>query len=125
MNTFLKSRIWTIFLLVSLLIVACGGSATEAPVATEAPATEAAPAGPTYTIIGAVNRDATQAAQAPFVTVDAQKNLLVVWAENSSGGVRQIFASQLNGTAFQPLGSSINIHTNVLADSPSITVAGE
>jgi len=125
MNTFLKSRIWTIFLLVSLLIVACGGSATEAPVATEAPATEVAPTGPTYTIIGTVNRDATQAAQAPFVTVDAQKNLLVVWAENSSGGVRQIFASQLNGTAFQPLGSSINVHTNVLADSPSITVAGE
>jgi hypothetical protein len=128
MNTFLKARIWTALLLISVLLIACGGSA-EAP-ATEAattavPATEAVPAGPTYTLIGAVNRDVTQAAQSPFLTLNAEKNLLVVWAENSSGGVRQIFASQLNGSAFQPLGSSINIHTNVLAESPTITVAGE
>ncbi|MBI2333486.1 MAG: hypothetical protein HYU84_15240 [Chloroflexi bacterium] len=125
MRKIFKRRSLALLILAGLVLAACGGSATEAPAVTEAPATEAAPAGPSYTIIGAVNRDVTQAAQSPFLTLDAQKNMLVVWAENSSGGVRQIFASQLNGTTFQPLGTSINVHTNVLADSPTITVAGE
>ncbi|MBN8580700.1 MAG: hypothetical protein J0L96_08510 [Anaerolineae bacterium] len=130
MNKFKRTRIWMAFLIVSLILMACGGSpAAEEAAPTEAvaevPATEAAPAGPTYTILGAANRDKTQAAQKPFLTLDADKNMLVVWAENSSGGVRQIFASRLSGDAFQPLGASINVHTNVLADSPTITVSGE
>lgn len=129
MNKFKRTRIWMAFLIVSLILMACGGSpATEAApteAATEAPTTETAPAGPTYTILGAANRDKTQAAQKPFLTLDADKNMLVVWAENSSGGVRQIFASRLTGDTFQPLGASINVHTNVLADSPTITVSGE
>jgi len=129
MNKFKRTRIWMAFLIVSLILMACGGSAaTEAApteAAIEAPATEAAPAGPTYTILGAANRDKTQAAQRPFLTLDADKNMLVVWAENSSGGVRQIFASRLTGDTFQPLGASINVHTNVLADAPTITVSGQ
>jgi len=128
MNKLLKTKIFSLLLVVSLLLVSCGGGggeATQAP-ATEAPATEAPPAGPSYTILGAVNRDKTQSAFTPFVTLDADKNLLVVWAENSSGGVRQIFASRVvGGDAVSPLGASINVHTNVLAESPTITIAGE
>lgn len=129
MKNIFKSRIWAAFILASLILVSCGGGggeATQAP-ATEAPAaTEAPPAGPSYAILGAVNRDKTQSAFTPFVTLDADKNLLVVWAENSSGGVRQIFASRMVGNdALSPLGASINVHTNVLAESPTITIAGE
>jgi hypothetical protein len=130
MSNNLRVKPFALFMIVSLILMACGGgsAATEAApteAVAEAPATEAAPTGPTYTILGAANRDKTQAAQRPFLTLDADKNMLVVWAENSSGGVRQIFASRLTGDTFQPLGASINVHTNVLADAPTITVSGE
>lgn len=130
MNKSTKTRIWSVLLITSLLVIACGGGAVATD--TAAPATEAAteasppaPTGPTFTILGTVNRDVAQAAQSPFLTLSASNELLAVWAENSSGGVRQIFASQQTGGAFQPLGASLNIHTNVIADSPSIAVAGE
>lgn len=130
MSNNLRIKPFAVFMIVSLILMACGGTpaaeeAAPTEAVAEAPAIEAAPAGPTYTILGAANRDKTQAAQKPFLTLDADKNMLVVWAENSSGGVRQIFASRLTGDTFQPLGASINVHTNVLADAPTITVAGE
>jgi len=137
MSQFLKSRIFIALIALGLVISACAGgaptappaAATEAPVvpATEAPTEAPAPvaAGPSYTIIGTVNRDITQAAQSPSLTVSANNTLLAAWAENSSGDVRQLFASELVNGAFQPLGASANIHTNVVADFPSITVAGE
>ncbi|MFN8380645.1 MAG: hypothetical protein U0V02_01825 [Anaerolineales bacterium] len=125
----MKTRVFIVLLLTSLILSACGGSAATAtqPAATEAAvATQpVATTGPAFTVIGTINRDATQAAQSPSLTLTATNGLLTAWAENSSGGVRQVFVSQLATDAFQPLGASLNIHTNVLADSPSITVAGE
>ncbi len=129
-SNFLKTRVSIVLIAITLILSACGGSAatatapnaaTEAPVAT----VPAAQAGPTYTIIGAVNRDVTQAAQSPSLALTAANGLLAVWAENSSGGVRQIFVSELTGEAFQAKGASVNIHSNVIADFPTITLAGE
>lgn len=129
MKKFLKIKIFIVLLIASLMLAACGGSAaTDTPAPpTEAAATQPpAPTGPTFNIIGVVNRDATQAAQSPSLSLDNANNLLIAWAENSSGGVRQIFATRLVGEdAFAPLGASANIHINVVADSPSITIAGE
>lgn len=135
MSKFFKAKSFVAILISSLVLAACGGGspATEAPpAATEAPTEAAAvateppaPTGPTFTLLGTINRDVTQAAQSPFLTLDNTNGLLAVWSENSSGGVRQIFASKVGGDTPQPLGASINIHTNVVADSPSITVAGE
>jgi hypothetical protein len=130
-KTFLLKTL-PLVLVMSVILSACGGSST--PIATQPPiaATEVvatqppAPAGPSFNVIGTVNRDVTQAAQSPSLALDNANNLLVAWAENSSGGVRQIFASSVIGVdAFSPLGASANIHTNVIADSPSITIAGE
>jgi len=136
-KTFLP-KILALLLVLSVILSACGGgapaatatqppiAATEAPVVVADTPVPAAPAGPTYNIIAAVNRDKTQAAQSPFFTLDASNAPLIAWSENSSGNVRQIFASKLIGEdALQPLGASINIHTNVLADAPTITLAGE
>ena len=126
-----RKSVMVILLAISLIIFACGGggtpAATEPPAATEVAATQPpAPAGPTFRIVGTVNRDKAQAAQSPSLSLDNANSLLMAWAENSSGGVRQIFASSLIGEdAFSPLGASINIHTNVVADSPTITIAGE
>lgn len=130
MSRFTNLQKVTILLVISLIMISCGGgsAASEATAVppTEAAATEPpAPAGPTFKILGAVNRDPTQAAQSPFLTLTATNTLLTAWAENSSGSVRQIFVSELVGDTFQARGSSVNIHINVLADSPSITVAGE
>lgn len=129
MNTFSKIRIFLILILVSVIVISCGGSAADETPAippTEAPATaEPVATGPTFKIIGTVNRDPAQAAQSPFLTLTASNTLLATWSENSSGGVRQIFVSELVGDAFQARGASVNIHINVLADSPTITVAGE
>ena len=56
---------------------------------------------------------------------DNQSGLWAVWAENLSGGTRQIFSSELEGGAFQARGASLNIHVNVVGDFPTITLAGE
>jgi hypothetical protein len=142
-KTFLPKTL-PLLLVMSVILSACGGGtpatevaaqppavvdATEPPAApaTEAPVETAEPvaSGPSFTIIGTVNRDVTQAAQSPSLAITAEDTLFVSWAENSSGGVRQIFVSELIGDAFQVRGASANIHTNVIADSPSITLAGE
>ncbi|MEW6083682.1 MAG: hypothetical protein AB1607_03710 [Chloroflexota bacterium] len=130
MTKFLKTKVFSILVMASLLLAACRGAeatSTQPPAATEGIATQPpAPTGPTFNIVGTVNRDATQAAQSPSLSLDNANNLLIAWAENSSGGVRQIFASRLIGEdAFAPLGASANIHTNVIADEPTVTIAGE
>jgi len=131
MKQTMKTTLPSLLLIFAFVLSACGGgatpAATELPAATEAVATQPpAPTGPSFNIIATVNRDVTQAAQSPSLSLDNANNMLIAWAENSSGGVRQIFASSLIGQdALQALGTSVNIHTNVVADSPSITVAGE
>jgi hypothetical protein len=146
---FLKHKAISLFMVVMLIVSACGGPApTEAPAvaptdaqqaapttAPEAPApTEAAPQAvpePVFSLIGGqVNRDVTQAGQNPslaFGRTDANTSptLWVTWAENSPGNTRQIFASELLNGAFNGRGTTLNIHTNVAADAPSITFAGE
>lgn len=86
-----------------------------------------AAAGPTFTLIAnAVNRDVTQAAQSPFLTLAGDTgNPWITWAENSSGNLRQIFVSELVNGAFEPRGTTLNLHQNVIADQPSITFTGE
>jgi len=101
-------------------------SPTAAP--TSAPAEGAV--GQAFSSVGVINRDAAEAALNPSVavgttTAGAPQNLWITWAEDSPGGVRQIFASELVDGVFQPRGASLNIHANVLADSPSIAFAGE
>jgi hypothetical protein len=58
-------------------------------------------------------------------TTGGAGNLWVTWAENFTGGARQIFASELVSGALQPRGASLNIHINVVGDAPTITFAGE
>lgn len=86
-----------------------------------------AAAGPTFTLIAsAANRDVTQAAQSPFLaTAGDTRNPWIAWAENSSGNLRQIFVSELVNGAFEPRGTTLNLHQNVIADQPSITFTGE
>jgi plastocyanin len=86
------------------------------------------PAGPA--LLGALNRDAAQAARSPGLavgttTAGSPPNLWITWAENSPGNVRQIFASELVSGAIQARGASLNIHTNVVGDAPTIAFAGE
>jgi hypothetical protein len=144
----------TFLLLLTLILSACGGApaateppapATEAaasptvaearPTAAEATATAPAEAtaaqeSATFTLIGVLNRDTTQAAQYPSLVFnpaspDNQSGLWAAWSENTAGGARQVFASELVSGAFQPRGASLNIHTNVAGDFPTITLAGE
>jgi hypothetical protein len=97
---------------------------TAVPAASAAPASESG-----FQVLGVLNRDAAQAGQNASLVVEpgAQdaSGLWTVWAENSSGGVRQIFSSQFDGEAFQARGASLNIHVNVVGDFPTITLAGE
>jgi hypothetical protein len=81
-------------------------------------------------VLGVLNRDTTQAAYNPSLVLnpaaaDARSGLWATWAENLSGGPRQIFSSELEGGSFQARGASLNIHTNVPGDLPTITMAGE
>lgn len=46
------------------------------------------------------------------------------WAEKQ-GSTQQIFVSRLNGDNFEPVGASLNIHQNVVAEHPSIDFAGQ
>jgi hypothetical protein len=136
----------SILVLFVILVLACSGVAPTVSVpaeptagATASPEGEAQPtvsvatavpqAG-SFTVLGILNRDSTQAAQSPSlglgtISADTPPGLWVSWAENSSGSVRQIFVSDLVGEAFQARGASLNIHTNVIGDFPSITFAGE
>ncbi len=117
-------------LAVCLVLLSCGkATPTAAPVVVEpaATATEAAvaaPQGPSFKVIGVINRDASQAAQNASLVI-GPNGLWATWAENSSGNVRQIFVSELVGESFEARGSSLNIHVNAIGDFPSITVAGE
>lgn len=95
-----------------------------------APTEEPASAEAQFTVLGILNRDPAQAAQNPSLVInpnaaDSQSGLWSVWAENVSGGPRQIFSSELEGESFQPRGASLNIHVNVIGDFPTITMAGE
>ena len=108
-------------------------ASTPVPVASQptAPASTSAPtpAGPGFTFLGVLNRDAAQAAQSPSVVTgttnaDTLPTLWAAWAENTPGNVRQIFVSEEVAGAFQPRGASLNIHANVVADFPAITFAG-
>jgi hypothetical protein len=145
---------FSIVILLTIFLSACGGApaATEPPApATEAPASPTAEVPPTepaatapaeataeptattesgFVLLGALNRDTAQAAvnsslAIGTISAEASPNLWAAWSENSSGGVRQIFVSELVGEAFQARGASLNIHTNVVGDFPSITFAGE
>ena len=96
-----------------------------APATTEPTASE-----PGFKLLGVLNRDATQAGQNPFLVVsranaEEQSSLWTVWAENVSGGPRQIFSSEFEGESFQARGASLNIHVNVIGDFPTIALAGE
>ncbi len=90
------------------------------------------PSGPTTGFVqdgNAVNHDPAQAAQSPSLaagttTAGGTKSTGVAWAENASGGARQVFVSELVNGAFQPRGAALNIHLNVAADQPAITFAG-
>lgn len=125
-----STRAARIVLLVTCLILASCGKATPTaavvlpPVATVAEATVAAAQDSSFNVIGVINRDVTQAAQNTSLVI-GPNGLWAAWAENSSGNVRQIFVSELVGESFEARGSSLNIHTNVIGDFPSITVAGE
>jgi hypothetical protein len=72
-----------------------------------------------------VNRDPAQAAQSPALAVAGDTgNTWVTWAEDASGGIRQIFVSEIAQSEFLPRGTSLNLHLNVVADQPSITFTG-
>src|SRR5205823_13090495 len=46
------------------------------------------------------------------------------WAEKQ-GNTQQIFVTRQNGEQFEPVGASLNIHQNVVAEHPSIDFAGQ
>jgi plastocyanin len=117
-------------------VVPTEASGTEAPLpvtgAEETAAVTAPPqpAGPALAVVGALNRDATQAARSPGLalgttTAGSPPNPWITWAENSPGNVRQIFVSELVSGTAQARGASLNIHTNVVGEAPTITFAGE
>jgi hypothetical protein len=147
-------RTISLLTLLTLFLSACGAPAatatpppaeSTAPPTVEPQATEAIPAtgesaaptaspppaaGAEFKVIGVLNRDTTQAAQNPSLVInrlsaDNQSGLWAVWAENLSGGPRQVFSSELDGESFQARGASLNIHANVAGDFPTITLSGE
>lgn len=77
----------------------------------------------------ALNRDATSAASEAALASGAtvQGNPLLPWATwaEKQGNSQQIFVSRQNGNAFEPIGASLNIHTNAVAQHPSIAFAGQ
>jgi hypothetical protein len=147
-------KIVTLLFLMTMALAACGApAATATPPAAESTAPPTAEAQPTaaipatgdtavpataapttpesgFVVLGVLNRDVAQAAlNASLVlnpaSAENQPGLWSTWAENTSGGVRQIFSGELVGEAFQARGASLNIHTNVIGDFPTITLAGE
>lgn len=148
----MKKILFSLLLISSLILSACGGGgsptpetaptqpptepqATSVPATTPpepaSPTTPPQPAGPVFALEGGqVNRDISQAAQSPALAVGSTTpgsppTLWVTWAENSSGNTRQIFASELSNGAFVGRGTTLNIHVNVAADSPTIAFTGE
>ncbi len=107
------------------------GMAGTVTVTAAAAATTAPAAGGTFAVEGAVaNRDVTQAATFPGLAIGSTTagepgNPWVTWAENASGGLRQIFVSELIAGKLEPRGTALNIHLNGVADRPSITFAGQ
>jgi hypothetical protein len=118
--------------------------ATTAPVATVAapaatattvalPTAPTAPSAPTaqagFVQLGdSLNRDKTQAAsdyKLEMGSLEAGKQVVawVTWAEKQ-GSSQQIFVSKQNGNKFEPAGGSLNIHSNLVAEAPSIDFAG-
>lgn len=102
----------------------------ETPRPTEALPSEIAPAEvpePGFTLLpSVVNRDPSQAAQSPALAVAGDTgNTWVTWAEDASGGLRQIFVSEIAQNEFLGRGTSLNLHLNVVADQPTITFTGE
>lgn len=148
-------RFFSLLILLAMALSACGAPAatpnpppavenTPVPTAetqatavipstgeTAVPPTEAGSgAAGEFTVLGVLNRDTTQAAHSPSLILnpaatDAQSGLWAVWAENLSGGPRQVFSSEFEGGTFQARGASLNIHVNVAGDFPTITLAGE
>ncbi|HET9912112.1 MAG TPA: hypothetical protein VFQ13_09505, partial [Anaerolineales bacterium] len=101
-------------------VIPSTGGETATPTAAAPSASQ-----PGFTLLGVLNRDAAQAGQNASLVFNDPSGLWTVWAENSSGGVRQIFSSQLEGESFQARGASLNLHVNVVGDFPTITLAGE
>src|SRR5262249_36292950 len=103
-----------------------------APTSVAAAATPAATAAAAkgFTLIGKpINRDASQAALSPSLALGALNPddpiyPWVAWAENTNGGKRQIFVSELVEDVFAPEGAALNIDSKADADGPSIGFAG-
>ena len=101
-----------------------GAIATLAPAATPATAHG-------FTLLNkSVNRDPTQAALEPSLAVGATTagdpaDLWITWAENTAGGKRQVFVSELVEDVFAPRGASLNIHQNADSHGPTIGFAGD
>lgn len=99
---------------------------TAAPSAT-ATVSQTVPSG--FVQIGdALNRDKTSAAtdqELAIGSVFAGAEFIpwATWAEKV-GNTQQIFVSRQNGDKFDPVGGSLNIHQNVIAEKPSIDFAG-
>src|SRR5579859_3984770 len=106
-------------------------AATSVAVPTSAAAGTSAPAASGFTLIGKpVNRDPKQAALEPALTFGTTTAgdtpyLWLAWAENTNGGKRQIFSSELVEDVFAPRGASINFAQSEDADGPSLGFAGQ
>jgi hypothetical protein len=75
-----------------------------------------------------LNRDKSASATDPNIASGTTQagnpfDTWATWAEKQ-GNSQQIFVSRLNGDAWEPVGASLNIHTNVVGEKPSIDFAG-
>src|SRR5581483_10395543 len=83
-----------------------------------------------FTQLGtALNRDKTEAGTDQGLTLGslfagAEYIPWATWAEKQ-GNTQQIFVSRFNNDTWEPVGASLNIHTNVEAEHPSIDFAGQ
>jgi hypothetical protein len=97
---------------------------TVSPPPTSAPPTTALEAG--FELLPSVaNRDPSQSAQSAALAVAGDTgNPWITWAEDASGGLRQIFVDEISQNEFLARGASLNLHLNVVADTPTITFTG-
>ena len=129
-----------IFLGALLLMLAMACNLSRDPTPTPGPVTPPTPTEPLpseiaptegpepgFTLLpSVVNRDPSQAAQNPALAVARDTGAIwVTWAEDASGGLRQIFVSEIVHNEFLGRGASLNPHLNVVADQPSIAFTGE